>query len=837
MSQPSGDNGGSGSLPDGSTLDTTLLESLFYNEMLMLDDSSDLLSTITAAGNAENANAATAATTDNAQAQPKPAPPHEREVAPTTTTAAPQAAATGKPDDALTYAEQSLLRDFGVTGSPIPHISDDRSEHKSGDSRDVQRPPRGNHHHPQPHHPGHQQQHHHSSGTNGNNSYPAEPHASAQKPPPHPPQVQPYHGQPYPHNGHYHHQTNGYHHPQQQSYPSHGHQPQRVSKGIKHSVTPRQPTHSPQQQQQHPSPSVTGQPPPPPLIPNPLARQQPSHPPQVQPPPHQAHPAQAHPQHANHHYPHPHSHAPQPYPQYHHGVPAPAPPAPAPGHHQHSAFAPPPGSVPVPIQPHYSPPSAAHRPLVAPVAGHPPPPHTPAHHPAQHGHPHHHPHAYAASSAPSYPQPPKEQLISQFSLLANRLGINLPSEMLSSLTTSAGDANAEGKPSSCKGPPVPFVSTDTNGQAPSYASRRYSNSSSKQSDVESATSSAAVAALELSSNNNNSPFVDALRKTAEEAVAAVTRKRSHEDTKMPAATSDSNANSKISKEDKEDNKPSYAKRRKKPRLVDCENRLTQLRAENEKLKRHLDNITNQTERFQQDRLKAEDKMKEMVMSKETPDEELNKVIQEYSEAYSDYGKRRHEELSFHLDQLQKLANPTNFTKMALWTMAKANDSKNLTDQNPLVGILGKHLDVAPQQLRKMMSHREKIRDLCTNLNATMALIHQLSDLCEQKNKKFNDRLTRTREILQPTQVVKLILWIKHHSDVLSKICPGWTSEQVLKSSETPSDTTTPAVKLETPQNESATNTTLEEQKKPSAIVPDSSEASNAPASNVKGEGS
>jgi hypothetical protein len=137
---------------------------------------------------------------------------------------------------------------------------------------------------------------------------------------------------------------------------------------------------------------------------------------------------------------------------------------------------------------------------------------------------------------------------------------------------------------------------------------------------------------------------------------------------------------------------------------------------------------------------------------------------------------------------RRLANPTNFTKMALWTMAKANDSKNLSNQNPLVGILGKELNVTPQQVRKMLVHRQKIRDLCSNLNATMALIHQLSDLCEQKNKKFNDRMTKTREILNPKQVVKLIMWIKDHSDVLGNVCPGWTSEQVLKSKEKPANT-------------------------------------------------
>jgi hypothetical protein len=129
--------------------------------------------------------------------------------------------------------------------------------------------------------------------------------------------------------------------------------------------------------------------------------------------------------------------------------------------------------------------------------------------------------------------------------------------------------------------------------------------------------------------------------------------------------------------------------------------------------------------------------------------------------------------------------------MALWTMAKANDSKKLSNQNPLVGILGKELNVTPQQVRKMLVHRQKIRDLCSNLNATMALIHQLSDLCEQKNKKFNDRMTKTREILNPKQVVKLIMWIKDHSDVLGNICPGWTSEQVLKTKQKSPNTTNP----------------------------------------------
>ena len=113
--------------------------------------------------------------------------------------------------------------------------------------------------------------------------------------------------------------------------------------------------------------------------------------------------------------------------------------------------------------------------------------------------------------------------------------------------------------------------------------------------------------------------------------------------------------------------------------------------------------------------------------------------------------------------------------MGLWTIAKANDSKDLSKQNPLIGILSKELNISPQQTRKILDQRQKIRDLCNNLNASLLLLQKLKDLCEQKNKTFNNRMTKTREILTPKQVVKLIMWIKDYSDVLGNICPGWTS--------------------------------------------------------------
>lgn len=138
----------------------------------------------------------------------------------------------------------------------------------------------------------------------------------------------------------------------------------------------------------------------------------------------------------------------------------------------------------------------------------------------------------------------------------------------------------------------------------------------------------------------------------------------------------------------------------------------------------------------------------------------------------------HFDFFFHL--YIRLANPTNFTKMGLWTIAKANGSKDMSKQNPLVGILQKELNIAPPQVKRILEQRQRIRLLVNNLNASLLLLQKLKDLCEQKNKTFNDRMTKTREILNPKQVVKLIMWIKEHSNVLGNICPGWTSEQIVK---------------------------------------------------------
>lgn len=120
-------------------------------------------------------------------------------------------------------------------------------------------------------------------------------------------------------------------------------------------------------------------------------------------------------------------------------------------------------------------------------------------------------------------------------------------------------------------------------------------------------------------------------------------------------------------------------------------------------------------------------------------------------------------------------NPTNFTKMGLWTLGQ--DSTN-PKRNPIAGILQKELDITAQQGRKIIEQREKIQALCDNLKECLALLAKLKSLCEQKTSIFHHRMSKCREILTSKQVVKLIIWIHDNTGLLETVCPGWGTEHI-----------------------------------------------------------
>lgn len=97
--------------------------------------------------------------------------------------------------------------------------------------------------------------------------------------------------------------------------------------------------------------------------------------------------------------------------------------------------------------------------------------------------------------------------------------------------------------------------------------------------------------------------------------------------------------------------------------------------ENEELNAHLLNVQRRHVEVHKQRATMEKSMSEKVAHQPaSPEEEkqnekeLYELLQQYSTMYSDYGEMRKKEVSFHLDQLERLLIPTQTTKMCLWAM-------------------------------------------------------------------------------------------------------------------------------------------------------------------------
>jgi hypothetical protein len=302
------------------------------------------------------------------------------------------------------------------------------------------------------------------------------------------------------------------------------------------------------------------------------------------------------------------------------------------------------------------------------------------------------------TDAPNAEEEKRKKLVAQFATLAGRLGITLPPQVLEKLTNKASSNTSTSDAS------VALDATALTGTLPVMT----------------------TSGMEVDAAQSQQPeLLKQLQTTAAEAIAAVNHKRA-----AVAPTIETTASA--------TDKP-YSKRRKKPRLSECEQKLQELQSENAILKRHLDNIANRNARLDQERIKAETQMRQLL-EENAPDAVLDPIVKNFTEMYSDYGRKRHDELNFHLQQLKRLANPTNFTKMGLWTLGggvhasssspsnadggatKLGSSNGGTSgngssgtKNPIAGMLQRELGISALQGRKILEQRQKIQNVCSNL--------------------------------------------------------------------------------------------------------------------------
>ena len=258
--------------------------------------------------------------------------------------------------------------------------------------------------------------------------------------------------------------------------------------------------------------------------------------------------------------------------------------------------------------------------------------------------------ASSSSAAVKEDQPP---LVVQFANLAKRLGVELTPSVLESLQQQE-------------------VADRTNGKYV-HASKGASKNGASASTTESVSvSSTKKIKLEIVQPPVAfKPKVQVIRDVAQETVSAMTIGSSNiaESGKVAYSVQPTNFSNKsgVNASSSVGPPPSNPanihalglssrggkKRKRVLTATDLSEKLNALKQENEMLRRQVDIVTNKTARFDKDRALAEQKMRTMIDNDNCSSDELDKLVMNHLEMYADYGSSRHEELAFHLNQLEK----------------------------------------------------------------------------------------------------------------------------------------------------------------------------------------
>ena len=117
-----------------------------------------------------------------------------------------------------------------------------------------------------------------------------------------------------------------------------------------------------------------------------------------------------------------------------------------------------------------------------------------------------------------------------------------------------------------------------------------------------------------------------------------------------------------------------------------------------------------------------------------------------------------------MNQLEKLALPTQTTKMILWTMGqdKSFESSPLFEEiTAIVGLSG-------EQINRIGDRRQTIKEITTKIRESLLLIRRLKTSIESRNSRLDNQLTAIRQIATTRQTIQLLFWItKNASKVQS----------------------------------------------------------------------
>eukprot|EP01029_Cantina_marsupialis_P014559 TRINITY_DN31_c0_g2_i3.p1 TRINITY_DN31_c0_g2~~TRINITY_DN31_c0_g2_i3.p1 ORF type:complete len:625 (+),score=223.06 TRINITY_DN31_c0_g2_i3:586-2460(+) len=196
-------------------------------------------------------------------------------------------------------------------------------------------------------------------------------------------------------------------------------------------------------------------------------------------------------------------------------------------------------------------------------------------------------------------------------------------------------------------------------------------------------------------------------------------------------------------------------------MGEMEEKVNNLEAENRKLRRLVETCAAAVEREKQEKETMRKKLMNYIENS-VGDRVILGTIKEYQDRYSDYGEIRKQSLRYHLDQLERLIQPTQTTKMGLLSLFQEDSFYDPEDTTTLWGMLCKELDITEAQHKKMIGQRPCIADLTSDMEAIIRDMKQIRSKIYTHHSNMYNEFDKLRSLLTPKQVAKFILWVDHN---------------------------------------------------------------------------
>jgi hypothetical protein len=172
--------------------------------------------------------------------------------------------------------------------------------------------------------------------------------------------------------------------------------------------------------------------------------------------------------------------------------------------------------------------------------------------------------------------------------------------------------------------------------------------------------------------------------------------------------------------------------------------------------------------------------------------EMYDTIEEFKEKFADYGRDRRSAIEFHLQNIERLLQPTQTTSVAIRALeggAKCNNTETaatstqssvepqtpiFSDPKHLFAFLVKYLEVTPEQAIALKDSRSVARELDESLQSSLEVLRELQIRLRLCGNGMETEFDNIRSVLTPTQAAKFLVWLAKNRACMHMLNELWS---------------------------------------------------------------